>query len=219
MVILKWKMELRGPLFDKRAMDAALTKAWQKVGEFWHNELLPKHFTNAGATEYGYAPRTQKYLDLKKQGYKFRRDRLNRKTGELEIHSGRRSGVDAPLVWTGDSRHAAKQTRDVKATPHGCTITLRGLPRYIWMSQYGERLVEAASIVRARKGTYVFTKAQNRQLRMHNMVRELTTISEQEQALLADMFQRAITDALNTESANVQAQWTEIQEMGSAFAT
>jgi len=38
-------------------MKVLISQAWIGVGELWHSEMRPKHFTVAGAAEYGYLPR------------------------------------------------------------------------------------------------------------------------------------------------------------------
>lgn len=42
-----------------------LKPSFYEVGKFWHEYVLPKHFTEAGAREYGYKPRSAKYTKAK----------------------------------------------------------------------------------------------------------------------------------------------------------
>lgn len=42
-----------------------LKPAFYEAGKFWHQWILPKHFTESGGREYGYQNRTQKYIKKK----------------------------------------------------------------------------------------------------------------------------------------------------------
>jgi len=48
--------EYRGHL-TQREFNRIVRDAWQPVGAYWHDHLHDKHFSQAGAREYGYQPR------------------------------------------------------------------------------------------------------------------------------------------------------------------
>ena len=78
----------------------------------WHTRDMPRHFTRAGASRYGYEPRGIKYLRRKKrQGYSV-----------------------LPLVRTGRTRRSARIARiDAKATSRQARAIVRmKLPRYAY---------------------------------------------------------------------------------------
>jgi len=75
--------------FKQRTWNNVVRMAWVAVGKYWHRNFRPKHFTEAGAREYGYAKRGAEYEQRKK----------------------REVGHNLPLVWSGDSRDATAQGR------------------------------------------------------------------------------------------------------------
>lgn len=85
----------------KRELNNILKACWQHVGEFWHSRYRAKHFTPAGATEYGYAKRSAKY----------------------EKYKQRKQGHKNPLEFSGASK-IRTMTRDVRATSKGCRVVL-----------------------------------------------------------------------------------------------
>jgi hypothetical protein len=72
-----------------------------KLGAYWHRYFRPKHFTAAGAAEYGYTPRTQKYTRRKLRTFN---------------HAN-------PLVYSGESRELARM-KDIRATSKGVKIVM-----------------------------------------------------------------------------------------------
>lgn len=70
------------PKIAKRELNNINKGTMQDVGEYWHNHFREKHFTTAGAREYGYAPRARGYM----------------------IAKAKKKGHQLPLVWTGVSR-------------------------------------------------------------------------------------------------------------------
>lgn len=73
------------------------------LGSHWHAHYRAKHFTHAGATEYGYQPRAGE----RGSGRAFRGSYTARK---LKLHNHTR-----PLVWSGRSE-ALAAIRDIRAT-------------------------------------------------------------------------------------------------------
>jgi hypothetical protein len=86
---------------------------WEDTGQSWHREMLPKHFTRAGATEYGYKPRQGERGGETDRG--FRRSYTGRK---LKVMNHTR-----PLVWSGEAQRLTR-LRDVRATSKGAKIVL-----------------------------------------------------------------------------------------------
>jgi hypothetical protein len=91
-----------------------MTDAWAKVGEYWHQTILPKHFTREGDREYGYAPRTRAYM----------------------IRKARKFGHQDPLVFSGELKREAFRICDVRNTSKGAKVVLH-VPAYT--TQTGRR--------------------------------------------------------------------------------
>lgn len=87
---------------------------WRSLGEHWHRYQRPKHFTKAGAQEYGYAPRSGDPGRTHPKG--FHRSYQGRKL--------RRFGHTLPLVYTGLSRNLTR-VRDVRPTSKGVRVIMR----------------------------------------------------------------------------------------------
>lgn len=77
----------------RREYGKATKAAFEAAGRLWHQKFRPKHFTKAGAREYGYAPRTRAYTERKFKKF----------------------GHRLPLVFTGETRNLARN-RKIKAT-------------------------------------------------------------------------------------------------------
>lgn len=98
------QVEKRGPTPDVMAKqhNAISKQSWDGLGYVWGEEFRPKHFTEAGASEYGYRPRTAEY-EKKKQ---------------------RMFGHKNPLEYTGETKRKTEHYR-VSATADGATVTMR----------------------------------------------------------------------------------------------
>jgi hypothetical protein len=93
------------PDVTKREWGKICQPGWQETGEYWHAHYRAKHFTAAGAREYGYASRGGENLPHSEK--QFRRSYTGRK---LKLY-----GHTKPLVYTGTSEALTRQ-RDVRAT-------------------------------------------------------------------------------------------------------
>lgn len=88
---------------------------WSAAGDFWHEEILPRHFTHAGAREYSYQKRTRAY----------------------EVRKVKRYGHSRPLEYSGDLKRAVLRSREVRTVGDNSKragavrIKLRG-PRYLF---------------------------------------------------------------------------------------
>ena len=97
----------------KKHFNALTKKCWEAMGNYWHAHLREKHFTHAGATEYGYDKRQGERGSPGDKG--FRRSYTGRKL--------RRFGHTYPLVWSGASRTLTR-IRNVKSTKDGCRVVM-----------------------------------------------------------------------------------------------
>ena len=111
----------------KRALNNIKKGGFKTLGVVWHKQFRPKHFTRAGAAEYGYRPRSRDYENRKQK----------------------RFGHRDPLVYTGESRTRAR-IRNVKATSKGNRISL-GTPRI----NFSGRASELRVISRTEKGVLI----------------------------------------------------------------
>lgn len=98
----------------QKAFTAAIRAAWQTAGELWHDRFRPKHFTHAGAREYGYLPRKGERGNEHEQG--FRRSYTGRKLHKF--------GHTYPLVYTGESMRLTRM-QDVRPTTKGVRVVYR----------------------------------------------------------------------------------------------
>lgn len=95
-----------------------LREAWEAAGKAHHRRHVPKHFTAAGAREYGYQPRQGERGSSSRKS--FRRSYTGQKL--------RKWGHTLPLVWSGDSLRRSK-IEDVRATSKGVRVVLH-TPRF-----------------------------------------------------------------------------------------
>lgn len=80
-----------GVTMSQRDWNAIQRPVWNAVGRYWHTQFRPKHFTRAGAQEYGYAKRTAAY---------------QRRKAKAKHHQD-------PLVFSGESRRRTRAGRIV----------------------------------------------------------------------------------------------------------
>lgn len=82
-------------------MKEMIAGAWTEVGEDWHNRLRPKHFTAAGAREYGYGARKGEAGNSHPKGF------WASYTGRKQ----RQKGHVRPLVWSGELEALSRSRR------------------------------------------------------------------------------------------------------------
>ena len=104
-MVMKVTMKWSGPTprIAKRRMNHIIKAANRDMGIFWWRMMRAKHFTHAGAREYGYTPRKGE----RGSGRAFR--------GSYTAQKLRAFGHTKPLVFTGTSEKLAG-IRDVRAT-------------------------------------------------------------------------------------------------------
>lgn len=95
-ITIKHKGAVPGTARFKQELNRIKKIAWTQLGVFWHKELRGKHFTQAGAREYGYGRRSRKYTARKEKA----------------------KGHTDPLVYSGLSRQLSR-LRDVRALTKG----------------------------------------------------------------------------------------------------
>lgn len=113
----------------KRELNNILRECWFAVGTHWLLKFRPKHFTRAGAREYGYTPRKPDYEARKKRAAMTANIKLRKASGTW-VSGSRARGEPEPLVWSGQSREDTKFGR-VSATKNGVRITMNA-PRLNW---------------------------------------------------------------------------------------
>ena len=86
----------------KSERNAAMKVAFGELGERWHRDYADKHFTPAGAAEYGYTKRSKRYNWIKRKQF----------------------GHTNPLQFTGITRGRAKNKR-VMATRNYARVTMQ----------------------------------------------------------------------------------------------
>lgn len=100
------------PKLLKRQLNAIHRDTAVELGEHWHKEFRPKHFTSRGASEYGYQPRGGE----RGSNQPFKGSYTARKLKKL--------GHTRPLVYTGRSEGLAA-IRDIRATAKKGAATAR----------------------------------------------------------------------------------------------
>jgi hypothetical protein len=101
MIFIELSYDRWSPELVKRQWNVIAKAAFEKVGLRWIQRFLDKHFTHAGAREYGYEPRSG---ELRRSGSKAYRRSY---TGIKE----RMFGHTLPLVFTGTSRDRCEAGR------------------------------------------------------------------------------------------------------------
>jgi len=101
-----FRITYRAPLttlMQKRQWNAEIEKpSWTAVGLHHKRAHIAKHFTAAGAAEYGYATRSRKYTAAKQ----------------------RKFGHTLPLVYSGEMK-ANCRAPEIRATSKGCKVVLQ----------------------------------------------------------------------------------------------
>lgn len=99
----------RGTGFTQKEWRAKQQLAWQDAGNFWHANILDKHFSSKSEREYQYQARKKRY-QLRKLKTKHHRN---------------------PLVWSGRAHEMAKAIREVRSKSTEVKIVLH-LPKYFY---------------------------------------------------------------------------------------
>jgi len=118
---------------DAASWKAIMEQAWLVVGKYWYEKILPKHFTEQGAQEYGYRKRANKYEK--------RKERYARKVFGT---------TPRPLMYTGQLKQMVMSILNVKSlkSGKGSTVKLHG-PPYMYMRGRGGTGPDKARELRA----------------------------------------------------------------------
>jgi len=106
------KTEGFAPGVPKRLINQVIKSVLHRLGVMWHEKFRGKHFTVAGAREYGYTPRKGEG----QTGKSFWRSYTGRKKKE--------TGHQRPLVFSGESQMLTR-IRDVRATSKRVRVVMR----------------------------------------------------------------------------------------------
>lgn len=109
-----------------RSFRAAMTKANSAAGDYWHEHILPRHFTREARHRYHHKPRTSKYL-ARKQGMAF--------AGRQIQGHGIKYGGQIDNVLTGRGEDALRAGATTRAYPTRVTISMVG-PYYMTMRPF-----------------------------------------------------------------------------------
>lgn len=97
------------PKLLARELNNINREAARTMGQLWHQRYFPKHFTQAGATEYGYVPRQGMPGRPGPRGFK--RSYTGRKLAKY--------GHTHPLELTGESKERASHPRITATAKRG----------------------------------------------------------------------------------------------------
>ena len=112
MLVFKLKADHRNIPLSKRDFNNAVKGTHKDLGRYWHGALRPKHFTAAGAREYGYAPREGEKSKPGPRGFG------SSYTGKKL----KKWGHTKPLVWSGESK---RRTQKLNLRPTSKRITIK----------------------------------------------------------------------------------------------
>ena len=100
----KYTGAIPGVNLTQREWNTITREAWYTVGDKFHKTFVKKHFTKAGAREYGYTPRKGEEFGRKTKAR--RKSYIGKKKADY--------GHELPLVFTGHTRDAARRA-NIKA--------------------------------------------------------------------------------------------------------
>lgn len=110
---IKFEIRERGPtpLIMAKELRPAQKNGFEIIGKVWHKNSRPKHFTKAGAREYGYTPR----VGDRGSGRRFH--------GSYTEEKLKSFGHTKPLVFTGLSERFTR-VEDVRTTSKGGRVVM-----------------------------------------------------------------------------------------------
>ena len=103
----------------KREYNNLRKESWFTTGKYWFQHFREKHFTKAGAQEYGYKRRKGELIA--KSSPRYKRSYTGRKEAQF--------GHTDPLVFTGESKRASRQS-NIRSTNSGVRVSLPGLRKF-----------------------------------------------------------------------------------------
>jgi len=111
--VLNLNLKFTGHPLTKREFNVMLRETFRVIGQKWHREMRPKHFTHAGAREYGYSPRKGEAGNRNRKGF-------------ASSYTGRKLrlvGHTRPLEFTGEARRLSR-IQDIRVTSKRVRIIL-----------------------------------------------------------------------------------------------
>lgn len=127
MPVVSMKIKVKG--LDAKTLRKIFKESYEALGRYWHDVILPKHFTQAGAHEYGYVKRGSKYMKRK-----------------LRVH-----GHQLPLVFSGELMEKVTRTRQITSTSRGARVKMQGTP-YLYKFHISKQVKKAEELVRISRG-------------------------------------------------------------------
>lgn len=111
--MLNIDIKYTGHPLTKSAFNEMKRETFREMGELWHREMRPKHFTHAGAREYGYAPRKGEAGNRHRKGFK-------RSYTGIKL---RLVGHTRPLEFSGEGRRLSR-IQDIRVTSKRVRVIL-----------------------------------------------------------------------------------------------
>lgn len=116
MLVLHFEVTRTGTgRLNQRVWRGIKRRVWRRVAQYWIDEIRPKHFTKAGAREYGYKPRQGEGAGAGSKAF------WRSYTGQKQ----RKKGHTRPLEWSGQLKTESRGSR-IQASINGSTVFVRG---------------------------------------------------------------------------------------------
>lgn len=103
-----------------RAVNRITKQLYQEIGDFWHEEFLPRHFLPNARNRYRYKDRTLRWRNRKKRAFE----------------RGQAKEPDTDLVYSGRSRDDLADYKFVRAYPTRFSVNMRVATDYFSMRPY-----------------------------------------------------------------------------------
>jgi hypothetical protein len=148
----------RPPEMAVRQFYKARQDAWQTAGHFWHDDILPRHFTQRAKDLYGNKKRSERYLK--------RKERRKKKYG---------GNVDN--VYTGAMEEAVKKTVYIRASAINANLRMVG-PRYMNMKNFRQpdKVAEITKVLSGEANEVKVVYAKDVYERLENSTPTTTTV-------------------------------------------
>ena len=111
------KFKLLDPTLGKRVFNNAVATSLAEAAAEWHRSYLPKHFTRAGAQEYGYKARKGEKMSPGQRGY----------TRSYAYRKLKAFGHQDPLVFTGETKQLSRMRKIVYTSKQAKVVLPRKL--------------------------------------------------------------------------------------------
>jgi len=159
----------------KAIMDAAIKYGMYAVADYWHKNILPRHFERGARRRYKHQPRKRRYSEIK---VKLARGGSvpDPVTGKPVFAAVVKGGL-VDIAFEGKTEEKSERNRTIRVTRNGFVLKMI-VPNYI---------------VQRRKTSYP------------NMKREISTITREEAMLLGRIFWRAAKQFLRANRVNTNS--------------